>query len=293
MVHLEAEHHASERRACHVAGQHRSTQRYQPQQRDDEDRLLKDMHELVGRHPRFGCRRITRMLRDEGWAVNYKRVHRLWKEQGFKVPRKVRKKRYIGVGANACDKHRALGVNDVWTLDFIHDRLVDGRQFKCLAILDEFTRESLVLGVDRSITGEDVLSELSRLMAIRGRPNFIRSDNGPEFISIHVRNWLDDLGVGTMFIEPGAPWQNGYVESFNSRYRDEFHNVEIFHTIKGARLLAEKWRVAYNGTRPHSALNCMPPARFAVSRGAGDSASLRSAPLPPPRPGTEAGSAHQ
>jgi len=288
-LYLEKEHPASERRACQVAGQHRSTQRYQPKDRDDESVLIQDIHRLVGRHPRFGCRRITRLLQDEGWRVNYKRVHRIWKQEGFKVPRKARKKRYIGLAANACDKRKAVGVNDVWTLDFIHDRLVDGRQFKCLAILDEFTRENLALPLGRSITGDDVLTELSRLISLRGLPNFIRSDNGPEFVSIHVRNWLDHLGVGTLFIEPGAPWQNGYVESFNSRFRDEFLNVELFHTIKEARMLAQKWRMAYNQTRPHSALNYMTPARFAASRGAADFASLRSAPSTPPRQEDEIG----
>ena len=278
MVHLEKDHASSERRACKITGQHRSTQRYQPKERDDELELLKDIHRLVGERPRFGCRRITKLLRDAGWTVNYKRVHRLWKQEGFKVPQKARKKRYLGSGINACDKRKTEGVNDVWTLDFIHDRLADGRQFKCLAILDEYTREDLSLKLNRSITGDGVLDELSRLMVLRGLPNCIRSDNGPEFISIKVRNWLDDLGVATLFIEPGAPWQNGYVESFNSRFRDEFLNMEIFTSIKEAQLLATKWKEDYNENRPHSALNYMTPNSFAASREAVVSASLRSAP---------------
>lgn len=266
-----------------MTGQHRSTQRYQPQARDDEKALIKDLHTLVGERPRFGCRRITRLLRDAGWAVNYKRVHRLWKQEGFKVPQKARKKRYLGSEVNACDKRKADSMNDVWTLDFIHDRLVDGRQFKCLAILDEYTREGLALRVSRSITGDGVLAELSRLMGLRGLPNCIRSDNGPEFVSIKVRNWLDELGVATLFIEPGAPWQNGYVESFNSRFRDEFLNMEIFHSIKEARILAAKWKEDYNENRPHSSLDYMTPSRFAASREAVVSASLRSAPPTPSR----------
>ena len=289
MDHLEQDHAASERRACSVAGQYRSTQRYQPKERDDEVMLIKDIHKLVGEHPRFGCRRITQLLREEGWRVNYKRVHRLWKQEGFKVPRRSRKKRYLGNGSNACDKRKAAGVNDVWTLDFIHDRLADGRQFKCLAILDEYTRENLALHLNRSITGDDVLTELSQLIGRRGLPSCIRSDNGPEFVSINVRNWLDAMGVGTLFIEPGAPWQNGYVESFNSRFRDEFLNMEIFNSIKEARMLAERWRDAYNEERPHSALSYMTPARFAASRGGVASASLRSAPATPPRQETEIG----
>ncbi len=249
--------------------------------------LIKALHRLVGEHPRFGCRRITRLLRDAGWAVNYKRIHRLWKEEGFKVPRKAKKKRFLGVDANACNKRKAAFANDVWTLDFIHDRLVDGRQFKCLAIVDEFTRENLALRINRSITGEDVLNELSRLMGERGVPTGIRSDNGPEFIAQKVRNWLKDLGVGTLFVEPGAPWQNGYVESFNSRFRDEFLNMEIFNNIKEAQTLAAKWRKAYNEERPHSALNYMTPAQFAASPWGLDSASLSSASPRPQGPGME------
>ncbi len=249
--------------------------------------LIKALHRLVGEHPRFGCRRITRLLRDAGWAVNYKRIHRLWKEEGFKVPRKAKKKRFLGVDANACNKRKAAFANDVWTLDFIHDRLVDGRQFKCLAIVDEFTRENLALRINRSITGEDVLNELSRLMGERGVPTGIRSDNGPEFIAQKVRNWLKDLGVGTFFVEPGAPWQNGYVESFNSRFRDEFLNMEIFNNIKEAQTLAAKWRKVYNEERPHSALNYMTPAQFAASPWGLDSASLSSASPWPQGPGME------
>ena len=286
MTHLEKEHAASERRACQVAGQHRSTQRYQPKEPDDEKRLLKDIQKLVKKRPRYGCRRITRLLREDGWAVNYKRVHRLWKREGLRVPQQRKKKGCPGDGANACDKRKASSINDVWTLDFIHDSLVDGRQFKCLAILDEYTRENLALLVDRSITGDDVLNELSVLMGERGIPNCIRSDNGPEFISRKVRNWLGDLGVETLFIEPGSPWQNGYVESFNSRFRDEFLNMEIFYSIKEARMLAAKWKEDYNERRPHSALNYMTPSQFAAGAGAVGSASLRSAAPTAPAPRT-------
>lgn len=217
------------------------------------------------------------MLCDDGWTVNYKRVHRLWKQEGFRVPPKRKKKHYIGTGANACNKRKSSGKNDVWTLDFIHDRLVDGRQFKCLAVLDEYTRESLALTVNRSITGDSVLTELSLLMGQRGIPTAIRSDNGPEFVSIAVRNWLTSLGIGTLFIEPGAPWQNGYVESFNSRFRDEFLNMEIFNNIKEAQILTEKWREDYNEKRPHSALGYMTPSWFAECNGAAGGAECSEA----------------
>ncbi len=232
----------------------------------------------MGDNPRFGCRRITRLLNNEGWQVNYKRVHRIWKQEKFKVPRKRKKKRYLGNQSNACDKRKANFKNDVWTLDFIHDRLISGHQIKCLAILDEYTRENLTLSINRSITGDDVLTELSVLMRDRGTPKNIRSDNGPEFISKKVTGWLTDVGVETLFIEPGAPWQNGYVESFNSRFRDEFLNMEIFNSIKEAQILSTKWREAYNEKRPHSALNYMTPNEFAATAGASDSASLGSAP---------------
>ncbi len=203
------------------------------------------------------------------------------------MPRRARKKRFLGVDANACHKRKATFPNDVWTLDFIHDRLADGRHFKCLAIVDEFTRENLALRIDRSITGDEVLDELSRLMGVRGVPKGIRSDNGPEFIAKRVRNWLKDLEVEALFIEPGAPWQNGYVESFNSRFRDEFLNVEVLNNIKEAQILSAKWRKAYNEERPHSALNYMTPARFAADPWGIDSASLCSASPMPQGPSTE------
>ena len=282
--HVEELFPVSERRACQVTGQHRSTQRYQRKTNGDEMALIKDIHELVGRHPRYGYRRITALLRQSGWNVNRKRVHRIWKQEGLKVPQKVRKKRYVGRGANACDKRKAEHINDVWTLDFVHDRLVDGRQFKCLAILDEYTRENLSLVTGRSITGDDVLSSVIELIAQRGMPNCIRSDNGPEFVSKRVKDWLNEIGVGTLFIEPGAPWQNGYVESFNSRFRDEFLNMEIFNSLKEVRQLASRWRDEYNCKRPHSSLNYLTPVGFAAScRGGVVSASLRSATPTPPR----------
>lgn len=242
------------------------------------------MHQLVGEHPRFGCRRITKLLRDAGWEVNYKRVHRLWQREGFRVPRKARKKRYLGSGANACNQRQATFKDDVWTLDFIHDRLVDGRQLKWLAILDEHTRENLALEVGHSITGDDVLEILSSLMGERGIPRNIRSDNGPEFISKRIRQWLESVGPEILFIEPGAPWQNGYVESFNSRFRDEFLNMEYFNSLKEAQVLSKKWQADYNVKRPHSALNYMTPGEFAALAGASGFASLRSAPPPAPAP---------
>ncbi len=288
MTQLEESFTVSERRACQVAGQYRSTQRYVGRERDEEQVLLERMKTLVGENPRRGCRYITAFLRQEGWGVNYKRVHRLWKQEGYKVPRKVRKKRAVGDASNACDKRAATGPNDVWTWDFIHDRLVDGRALKCLVIIDEYTRECLELGMARSIQGDDVLDVLSHLIGERGAPNYIRSDNGSEFIAEQVRKWLDDLGVETMYIEPGAPWQNGYAEAFNSRLRDEFLEMNYFTTLKEAQQLAQRWKDHYNTKRLHSSLDYLAPVEFARRCGALGSVSLRSTPPRPPQRGEAA-----
>lgn len=285
MAHLEGSFEVSERRACKVSGQHRSTQRYAGLPRSDETALLARMQELVEKNPRRGCRYISQLLRAEGWKVNYKRVHRLWKQEGYKVPRKRRKKRAVGMDANACDKRKATAPNDVWTWDFIFDRLIDGRALKCLSIVDEFTRECLELRMARSLKGKDVLDSLSRLFGERGAPRHIRSDNGSEFIAGEVKNWLDSLGVDTLYIAPGAPWQNGYVESFHSRLSDEFLEMNYFDNVTEARALAEQWKHDYNTTRLHSSLGYLTPAEFARRFGASGSTSLRSAPPETPKPG--------
>lgn len=281
--HLEDDHQVSQRRACKVSGQHRSTQRYQPAVADGEARLVSRLHKLVEVNPRRGCRYMTALLRAEGWRVNYKRVHRLWKREGFRVPIKKRKKRAVGDASNACDKRVATGKDNVWTWDFIHDRLVDGRALKCLTIIDEYTRECLTLSPERSITGDDVLDVLSRLIGQRGAPKHIRSDNGSEFIAKKVKRWLDTLGIETMYIEPGAPWQNGYAESFNSRLRDEFLEMNYFHTMAEAKHLARKWQEHYNTKRLHSSLGYMTPRQYADRCGAAGSTSLRSAPPASPQ----------
>ncbi len=241
------------------------------------------MHELVEENPRRGCRYITALLRQEGWRVNHKRVHRLWKKEGFRVPRKRREKRAVGDASNACDVRKATAKNDVWAWDFIHDRLVDGREVKCLAIIDEFTRECLELKMARSIKGADVLDVLSRLFGERGAPAHIRSDNGPEFIAKAVKGWVDEFNIETLYVEPGAPWQNGFAESFNSRLRDEFLEMNYFTSMAEAQHLAQGWQDKYNTKRLHSSLGYMTPEKFADCCGTPGSASLGSAPPVPPQ----------
>lgn len=265
MRHVQRTLDVSERRACRVLGQPRSTQRY-PAKRPDDDRILvKAMDRLRRKHPRFGYRRIRRELVKTGWRVNVKRVHRLWKEAGWQIRRQARKRRRQGSSENGCVLKRAEGRNHVWSYDFVFDRTEDGRQLKFLPIMDEFTREGLALEVDRSITGEDVIDVLAYLFEVHGEPAYIRSDNGPEFVAKAVRKWLEASGVDTLFIEPGSPWENGYIEAFNSRLRDEFLNQELFTSLTEAQVLAERHRVYYNLDRPHSSLDYLSPAEFAAS----------------------------
>lgn len=245
--------------------------------------IVKRMHALVRRWPRFGYRRIHALLRREGFRINRKRVHRLWKREGFKVPVKQRKKRRLGISDNGVVRRRACGVNDVWCWDFIHDRDEHNRPLKWLVIEDEFTREGLALEVERSIKADDVLDVLRELFVARGVPKHIRSDNGPEFIARAIRQFLEAAGVGTLYIEPGAPWQNGYAESFNSRFRDELLNAELFADLREAKALSVMWRNDYNHRRPHSSLGYRTPAEYAAQfRGRGSLAEpplrLRAAP---------------
>ncbi|MFT7486021.1 MAG: putative transposase [Candidatus Paceibacteria bacterium] len=265
----------SERRACTLTWQARSTQRRTIRQPEDEPRLLKDMRRLSGSLPRFGYRRIHRMLIREGWRVNRKRVQRLWRREGMRVPRKRRKRRSTGDSGNSCVQHRAEFKNHVWTYDFVFDRTEDGRQLKILTVVDEYTRESLCTHVARSIKADGVIEALAKIMAERGSPMHLRSDNGPEFVAIAVTRWLESVGTGTLFVEPGSPWENGYIESFNSRLRDELLNGELFVGLAEARYLIEGWRVLYNTEPPHSSLDYQTPVEFAACCSPSGSASLR------------------
>jgi putative transposase len=272
----------SERRACRVLGESRRMQRYRPRRRDDEGQLVRSMLELVRAHPRYGYRRVWAMLRRSGWQVNRKRVHRLWKKNGLKVPQKQRKRRRLGSHDNGCIRHRALHQDHVWAWDFIFDRTSNGRSIKWLSVIDEYTRECLALEVERGMTANDVVDVLIELSAVRGVPAHIRSDNGPEFIAGAIRRWLEAAKVDTLYIEPGSPWENGYAESFHSKLRDELLNVEEFETLAMARALGMSWRLEYNHRRPHSSLGYRTPAAFA-----GSLAPAPVAALPTPRPARE------
>jgi transposase InsO family protein len=253
----------SERRTCRVVEQIRSTQRYQARTRDDEGRLTAAMLGLVSRHPRYGYRRVWALLRADGWRVNRKRVHRLWRKQGLKVPSRQHKKRRMGSSENGIVRRRAQGMNDVWAWDFVFDRTSNGGSLKWFSIVDEYTRECLVLEVGRTMNSQNVIDALIDLAQLRGMPGHIRSDNGPEFIASAIRSWLQGAKVQTLYIEPGSPWENGYAESFNGKLRDELLNAEEFANVPEARTLGTAWRLDYNHRRPHSALGYQTPATFA------------------------------
>jgi putative transposase len=250
----------SERRACRVLGQPRSTQRRPPCRNREEERLVQEMVELASAYGRYGYRRITALLRQRGWRVNHKRVERLWKREGLKVPQKQPKRKRLWLNDGSCIRRRPERKNHVWSYDFVLTRTADGRAVRLLTILDEYTRECLAIRVERKLTSEEVMETLAELLLLRGAPEYLRSDNGPEFVAGTLREWVARLQVKTLYIEPGSPWENGYIESFNGKLRDELLNRESFDTLREAQVLIEDWRVHYNTTRPHSSLGYRPPA---------------------------------
>ena len=256
----------SERRACELVGQPRSTQRYDTKEPERDAELARELREFSSKRPRLGYRMATAALRRKGWEINPKRVLRVWRSEGLKVPRKRRVKRRRGSASEGTQLLRANHPNHVWSYDFVFDETEGGRRLKWLAICDEFTRESVALEVERNMTAQDVLRILDQAVQERGcAPKFIRSDNGPEFIAKAVVNWVGESGFETLFIEPGSPWQNCYSESFNSRFRDEFLNVELFGTLLEAKVLGREFREDYNHERTHSSLGYQPPAEYAAS----------------------------
>ena len=264
MEHLRGKFGISERRVCRVVGQPRSSQRYAGLIRGNEEVLRAEIVRLASRYGRYGYRRITALLRNDGWGVNHKRVERIWRQEGLKVPKRQPKRGRLWLNDGSCVRLRPTHRNHVWSYDFVSERTHDGRPLKILTLIDEYSRECLALLVERCITSDDVLYCLADLFIRHGIPEHIRSDNGPEFTAKVVRQWLGHIGVKTLFIEPGSPWENGYNESFNGKLRDEVLNREVFFTLKEAKVVIEKWRQEYNTIRPHSSLNGLPPAPEAI-----------------------------
>ena len=256
----------SERRACEIAGQHRSTQRHEPIAAPDDEALRRRLRRLAATRPRWGYRRAHGHLLAEGWSLNRKRCQRIWREEGLRVPARRRKRRRLGVStAEGADRLRATHPGHLWALDFQHDATTDGRELKFLNVVDEFTREALAVEVDRTIDADQTVEVLERLVAERGAPANLRADNGPELTARALREWCEASSTATAYIDPGAPWQNAWVESLNARFRDEVLDVEEFSNLAEARFLAGEWRDDYNEHHPHSALGMMSPSRFAAS----------------------------
>jgi len=255
---------ASERRACKVVGLHRATRRYAPKE-DEINKIIRPrVVSYASKYGRYGYMRVTALIRAEGFRVNHKRVYRIWREEGLKVPFKQPKRARLWLNDGSCIRKRPEYKNHVWSYDFVHDYTHDGRPIKILTIIDEFSRENLAIRVSRKLNSLDVLETLADLFLIRGVPKYIRSDNGPEFIALRLRDWFKKLKVSPLFITPGSPWENGYIESFNGKLRDELLNGEIFFTLKEAQVLTERWRNNYNTVRPHSSLGYRPPAPEAI-----------------------------
>ncbi len=266
----------SERRACRALGQPRSTQQYQLRRVEKDQALVSRLHELAQQHPRYGYRRISAKLNEECWYVNRKRVQRLWRAEGLKVPTKTHKRTRLGDGENACHRRKPEHAHHVWAIDFLMDTTLSGGRLKFLTVIDEFSRSCLSIKVERTMTSTNVVAELERLITLHGAPAFVRCDNGPEFIARATRQFLATANVTTLFIEPGSPWQNGYCESFNGRFRDELLNLEVFASTLEAQVLSEQWRREYNERRPHGALSYRTPKDVLAE-------ALKTDTLQPPR----------
>jgi putative transposase len=272
----------SGRPACAVLGQPRTTQRRRPSVRDDEDALTAAIIRLATAYGRYGYRRVTALLRDEGWRVNLKRVYRIWRREGLRVPQKQPKRSRLWLNDGSCVRLRPERESHIWSYDFVQDRTQDGRAFRMLTVIDEYTRRCLAIVVARKLNADEVLHCLTDLFSLHGPPEHIRSDNGPELAAKAVRSWLGRIGVKTLFIEPGSPWENGYNESFNSKLRDELLNGEIFTARYEAKVHIERRRRHYNTIRPHSSLG-YPSAGTGNHLAASVQSGLRCAPASPNR----------
>ncbi len=254
----------SERRACRAISQPRSTQRRAaPVPGTEEEHLRARLRDLARAHPRYGYRRMTTILRREGYCVNHKRIQRLCRDEGLRVLKQAKKRSRVGISTISGTRLRATHPNHVWAIDYQFDQTTNFRTLKLLNITDEFTKEALSIDVRRSITADDTVKVLDRLAAQRGTPEYLRMDNGPELTANALRDWCRFSSAGTAYIEPGSPWENPFIESFNGKLRDELLNVEAFQTLLEAQVLAEDFRIEYNTYRPHSALGQLTPAEFA------------------------------
>ncbi len=254
----------SERHACRIVDQPRGTQRYIPTLKPDEDLLTRAIIALAGEYGRYGYRRITALLNQAGFEVGKDRVQRIWRREGLKVPKKQPKRGRLWLNDGSIVRLRPEHRDHVWSYDFAEARTHDGRSLRIMAVIDEFTRECLALKVARRINSLGVIDVLADVMLMRGVPDHIRSDNGPEMTAKVVRDWLGSVGTKTLYIEPGSPWENGYVESFFGKMRDELLNGEIFYSFREAQIVIEQWRQHYNTKRPHSSLGYRPPAPVAI-----------------------------
>lgn len=255
----------SERRGCGLVGVSRTAYRRKPVEKEDEAALRKRIKELAAKKKRYGCPRIVELLEREGWKVNKKRVHRIWKEEGLSLPRRRPKRKRHGRTVAVVNK--ATHRNHVWCYDFVEDRTENGNKLRMLNVVDEYTRECHQIRVERSVNAEKVVDTLNWLFLLKGVPEHIRSDNGPEFVAAAVCKWLEDSGCKTIFIKPGSPWENPYIESFNGKFRDECLNREIFRNGREAQEVVENWRREYNEFRPHSSLGYLTPAEFVARCG--------------------------
>lgn len=267
MIYAQQKLGISERRACRALGQSRGNQRREPIRQDDEETLRSDVIKLAQQYGRYGYKRITALLRAADWVVNHKRVERIWREEGLKVPKRHKKRGRLYFNDGSCIRLRPTWPNHVWSYDFVADRLLNGRKIRILTVIDEYTRLCLALRVGYGLKSDDVMEVLSDLFITHGIPDHIRSDNGSEFTAKSIKSWLARLEVKTLYIEPGSPWENGYNESFNGRLRDELLNGEVFYTLKEAQVIVEQWRHHYNHIRPHSSLNYRPPAPIVMDKG--------------------------
>ena len=266
-----------------MLGQHRSTQRRIPTGPDDEERLTADIIELARQYGRYGYRKIAELLRTTaGWVVNDKRVERIWRREGLKVPAKQPKRSRLWLADGSCLRLRAERPNHVWSYDFVEDRTHEGRKYRMLNIIDEFTHECLAIRIDRKLKSVDVIDVLSDLFILRGVPERLRSDNGPEFVAKAVQDWIAAVGAKAAYIAPGSPWENGFIESFNARLRDELLDGEIFYSLAEARIVVESWRRHYNAKRPHASLGYKPPAPEVFIPAFAARAAAQSRPAAPP-----------